>query len=318
MSRRRLSRRQQGRIEAAQDAWRDSDAHQQGLVVSHQGGRILVELDPSTALECKIKSNLGSVVCGDQVVIETTAQGEHRALAILERDNLLQRIDGYGKARAVAANISQLVVCLATLPEPNLFLLDQYLVAAEQQAVDAVIVLNKTDLPGSAPIREQIERVYAPLGYRVIGTSVENGLGMEAFRKLLVDELSVLCGVSGVGKSSLTHWLLPDEPIRIADISNANEEGRHTTRSSRLYHLPGGGDLIDTPGVRGFTPFIDDASTPTSGFREISEHAGACRFNDCRHLDEPGCAVTEARADGRIDESRYQSYLKLLEQVADN
>jgi len=315
MAKRRLSQRQKQRIEAAQSAYRQSDAHQQGLVVSHQGGRILVELDPGTTIDCKIKSNLGSIVCGDQVAIEAGSNHEHRVMAILARDNLLQRVDGFGQVRAVAANISQLLVCLAVTPEPNLFLLDQYLLSAEQQGIDATIVINKIDLLASPEDPFGIAGIYRPLGYEVICTSVKTDQGMAEFRHLLTAQLSVLSGVSGVGKSSLTSYLLPDEPIKIAKISAANDEGRHTTRTSRLYHLAGGGDLIDTPGVRGFSPFVDNARPLAHGFREILEAAGVCRFHNCLHLDEPNCAVTDAVSKGKISSSRYQNYLKMLNQA---
>jgi ribosome biogenesis GTPase len=315
MAKRRLSRQQKQRIEAAQHAYALSDAYPQGLVVSHQGGRILVELEPGNCLECKIKSNLGSIVCGDRVAIEESANRGHRVMAILPRDNLLQRVDGFGHVREVAANISQLIVCLAVAPEPNLFLLDQYLLSAEQQQIEAAIVLNKIDMLSSGEDCFGIASIYRPLGYRLLNTSVKSGQGMQDFGQMLSDELTVLSGVSGVGKSSLTSWLLPDEPIKIASISEASEEGRHTTRTSRLYHLNGGGDLIDTPGVRGFSPFIDRERPLAHGFREILQHSAGCRFHNCLHLDEPACAVAGAAADGAISASRYQNYLKMLAQT---
>jgi ribosome biogenesis GTPase len=316
MAKRRLSQQQKQRIQAAQNAWSLSDEHRQGLVVSHQGGRILVELEPGEVIDCKIKSNLGSIVCGDRVVIETSAKREHRVMAIMPRDNLLQRVDGFGQVRAVAANISQLLVCLAVAPEPNIFLLDPYLLSAEEQNIDAAIVINKLDLAGSRDDTFRIEGIYRPLGYSVVGTSVKSGAGMDSFSKLLSNQLSVLSGVSGVGKSSLTQWLLPDESIKIASISEANEEGRHTTRTSRLYHLSGGGDLIDTPGVRGFSPFVDSARPLAHGFREILEYSANCRFHNCQHLDEPGCAVVEAIAASAIEQSRYDNYVKILDQAS--
>jgi ribosome biogenesis GTPase len=315
MAKRRLSQQQKKRIEAAQSAYRQSDEHQQGQVVSHQGGRILVELEPGTAIDCKIKSNLGNIVCGDQVAIETVNNDEHRVMAILPRENLLQRVDGFGQVRAVAANISQLLVCLAVAPEPNQFLLDQYLLSAEQQDIDVTIVINKIDLLASQDDPFGIAGIYRPLGYEVIFTSVKTDQGMSEFRHMLTGQLSVLSGVSGVGKSSLTSYLLPDEPIKIADISAANEEGRHTTRTSRLYHLSGGGELIDTPGVRGFSPFVDNARPLAHGFRELLEVSGACRFHNCQHLDEPDCAVIDAVSRGKIAASRYQNYLKMLSQA---
>lgn len=313
MAKRRLSQQQKKRIQQAQDAQTDNAAHQSARVISHQGGQLLVELE-SGYIECKIKSNLGSIVCGDFVTIETTAQNEHRAIAISPRDNLLQRLDANGQVRTIASNISQLLVCLAVLPEPNLFLLDQYLLSAEQQQIEACILLNKLDLSSDAEDPFQLRKVYQPLGYQVLHTSIKSGQGMDQLKQLLSNQVSVISGVSGVGKSSLSSYLLPDETIKVAELSSANEEGRHTTRSSRLYHLPSGGDLIDTPGVRGFSPFIDARRPLAQGFREIQEHAARCRFHNCLHLKEPRCAVIDAISSGSIDPSRYQNYLKMLQQ----
>ena len=317
MAKRRLSQRQSKRIQAAQDALSASDDHQHGVVVSHQGGQILVELESSDSIECKIKSNLGNIVCGDRVAIESSANQGYRVMAILPRDNLLQRVDGFGQVRAVAANISQLFVCLSVSPEPNLFLLDQYLLSAEQQQIEVCILLNKVDLLTDRDDPFELQQTYQPMGYEILHTSVKTGLGMDRFKLLLPNQVSVLSGVSGVGKSSLTQWLLPAEKIKIASISAANEEGRHTTRASRLYHLPVGGDLIDTPGVRGFSPFVDSERPIAHGFREIRALGEQCRFHNCLHLNEPRCAVIEAAASGEIAASRLQNYHKMLHQASD-
>jgi len=317
MAKRRLSQQQSKRIQAAQDALSASDDHQHGVVVSHQGGQILVELESSDSIECKIKSNLGNIVCGDRVAIESSANQGYRVMAILPRDNLLQRVDGFGQVRAVAANISQLFVCLSVSPEPNLFLLDQYLLSAEQQKIEVCILLNKVDLLAGRDDPFELQQIYQPMGYEILLTSVKTGLGMDRLKLLLRDQVSVLSGVSGVGKSSLTQWLLPAAKIKIASISEANEEGRHTTRASRLYHLPVGGDLIDTPGVRGFSPFVDSERPIAHGFREIRDLGEQCRFHNCLHLNEPKCAVIEAAASGQIAASRMQNYYKMLTQTSD-
>ena len=313
MAKRRLSQQQQRRIRAGQraEARRDDSLH--GRIVSHQGKRVLIEIAPRQVGEAQIRANLGTIVCGDRVAVETTAGGELRVVAVLPRDNLLQRVDGFGQVRAVAANISRLFVCLAVVPEPNLLLLDEYLLSAEQQGIDARILLNKIDLAPPAEDPFELRRIYVPLGYPVLHTSVTSGAGMERFKQSLPGQVSVLSGVSGVGKSSLTQYLLPDENIKIADLSAHADEGRHTTRASRLYHLPTGGDLIDTPGVRGFSPFVDAERPPAQGFREIRERARDCRFNDCRHVNEPGCAVVAALESGAIAPSRYHNYVKLLQ-----
>ncbi len=315
MARRRLSQQQKKRIQSAQDATHtSSDNHIDALVISHHGGNILVETVDTRLIECKVKSNLGVIVCGDRVICEDTGKDEFRVVAIKPRDNLLQRIDGSGKTRSIAANLSQLMICLAVKPEPNLFLLDQYLLSAEQQNINPVIIYNKIDLLSSPEDDAyQLKSIYAPLGYTVLFTSAKYGHGLDRLKSLFDNQTTVLSGVSGVGKSSITSALLPQVEIKIADISKASEEGRHTTRTSRLYHLPNDGHLIDTPGVRGFNPLVDDGQPLGAGFREIDELAAGCRFSNCRHIREPGCAVIKAASDHQISESRYQHYLRLLD-----
>lgn len=315
MARRRLSERQQSRIRKNQDLQSDNSAHQPALVISHRGSLLKVELQTGQTVEAKIKSNLGHIICGDQVTVETTSQKEHRVIAITARSSLLQRKDGYGTARPVAANISQLVICLSMRPEPNLFMLDEYLHCAEQQKINACIVLNKIDLAGKNTDPFELQKIYEPLGYTILHTSVKNGSGMENLTQILSDQISVISGVSGVGKSSITRYLLPEEDIRIGEISESNEEGKHTTRSSHLYHLTSGGDLIDTPGIRGFDPVLNEDMPVDTGYREIYEHAANCRFHNCLHTHEPKCAVTDAVSNGDITALRYQSYLKLLDQT---
>lgn len=313
MARRRLSQHQKRRIGEAQKVWVDHHADaKEGLVISHHGGTVMVELSRGTYVESAAKSNLGVIVCGDRVVLEESADGDFRILAVKPRNNLLQRIDGFGQIKSVAANITQLIICLAAKPEPNLFLLDQYLLSAEQQDISPVILLNKIDLlDGDADDPFQLEKIYGAIGYRLLFVSMKQGIGLGQLRSLFDDNTSVLSGVSGVGKSSITATLLPEEDIKIAEISAVNEEGRHTTRTSRLYHLPNNGQLIDTPGVRGFNPLLDTKRPVSAGFREIGDYGRDCRFSNCRHANEPGCAVVEAVATGKIAESRYQSFVRL-------
>jgi ribosome biogenesis GTPase len=316
MAKRKLSQHQKKRIQSAQDSASSDENHMEGLVISHHGGKIIVESGDGQLIECAVRSNLGAIVCGDRVVCETTGRNQYRVIAILPRENFLQRIDGFGAPKSVAANISQLLVCLAVLPEPNLFLLDQYLISAEQQKVDAVIILNKLDLlPEQTQDPFSLESIYAPLGYKILCMSVKSGQGMDRLRSIFDHHTSVLSGVSGVGKSSITQAMLPHENIKIAEISASSDEGRHTTRTSRLYHLPNQGHLIDTPGIRGFNPLLagSEGMPISAGFREISDFARQCRFSDCQHVNEPGCAVLDAVARHKIAESRYRHYLKMLD-----
>lgn len=316
MARRRLSHQQKRRIKSAQQAVDINDAHNHpGLVIAHHGGEIEVEPEaPGLAnVQCHIRANLGTIVCGDRVVYHQ-AEGAPTIIAIQPRSNLLQRQDGFGNIKAVAANVTQILICLAVEPEPNMFLLDQYLLSAEQQGIHALIVLNKVDLlhpDDSDPF--DLKKIYEPLGYEILYTSLLEQKHIDQLQQHCVDQVNVISGVSGVGKSSLTKAILPTIDIRIGEISVISKEGRHTTRTSRLYHLPLGGDLIDTPGVRGFNPVLDPNQPIAAGFREIDEQAQFCQFSNCKHLNEPKCAVIAAVESGEIEICRYQHYLKLLE-----
>ena len=312
---RRLSKQQQRRIDRAQQAvdLNDPDNHQ-GLVISHRGG--VIEVEPGDKREnifCKLRSNLGAIVCGDRVVYQQQ-NSDPSIIAILPRDNLLQRLDGFGQVKAVAANVSQLLICLSIEPEPNLFLLDQFLLSAEQQRINALIVLNKIDLAAGIEDPFDLQKIYAPMGYEILHTSIKNQRNIELLQQHCIDQVNVISGVSGVGKSSITQAILPQVEIPIGEISEVNREGKHTTRTSRLYHLPRGGDLIDTPGVRGFNPVLDKQQPVANGFREISDAAQSCRFSNCRHINEPGCAVLAAVQTGEIFAGRYENYLKLLQE----
>jgi ribosome biogenesis GTPase len=317
MAKRRLSQRQRRRIRDNQSNIDLDDASNlTGLVVSHRGGEVEVEPDGDSTSNvfCKLRSNLGDIVSGDRVVYRSE-NDEPAIVAILPRDNLLQREDGFGQVKSVAANVTQLIVCLAVEPEPNRFLLDQYLLSAEQQSMNAIILLNKIDLrQGDDPDPFNLKEIYQPMGYEVLHSSIHDAPSIELLQRHCRDQVNVISGVSGVGKSSLTQAILPGLDIRIGEISEANREGRHTTRTSRLYHLPQGGILIDTPGVRGFKPIIDGNRAIAAGFREIQRLGAYCRFNDCRHINEPGCAVRPALDSGELDPERYNSYVKMLEE----
>ncbi len=202
---------------------------------------------------------------------------------------------------------------LAPDPAPDWFLLDRYLAAAELQGFDAVIAFNKVDLAETIPAELD---TYAKLDYATICTSAKRGDGLAALSSAMQDKRSAMIGQSGVGKSSLLNAVLGDALQAVGALSEKSGQGRHTTSTSVLFTLADGGELIDSPGVRDYAPFIEDPRTVANGFREFGEKIPHCRFQDCRHLAEPDCAVKAALADEQISTRRYASYERLYELTA--
>jgi ribosome biogenesis GTPase len=257
---------------------------------------------------------LEQIVCGDAVEWLPTGSQEGVVERIAPRRTVLNRADSGNNMRPLVANIDQLVIEAAQEPALDCFLLDKYTVAAELAHTRALIVINKSDLL-TPQARTDIEAQLADftaLGYPVLFTSALQNTGIEAFAACLAGKTSILVGQSGVGKSSLIKRLLPDRDITVGRLSTASGLGRHTTTATTLYHLPCGGRLIDSPGVRDFRLGEVSAAELGSGFREFTPYLGLCRFNDCRHVSEPGCAVLAALAAGEISTRRMESYRRLL------
>jgi ribosome biogenesis GTPase len=252
-----------------------------------------------------------AVVCGDRVRWSPadTEGGAGIVVEVLPRRNWLARIDARGTAEPVAANLTQIVAVLAPVPAPDFGLCDRYLAAAEWNGLAACVVANKRDLPDGDGKLEAALADYANAGYAVVRASKRLADGVDALRERLAAETSVLVGQSGVGKSSLTNALVPGVEAAVAEVSRASESGRHTTSTSFLYSLPTGGELIDSPGVRDFAPPLPPPREVAGGFREIAARAVDCRFRDCLHRGEPGCAVAGAET---IAPRRMESYLRLL------
>jgi ribosome biogenesis GTPase len=249
------------------------------------------------------------VVCGDEVRWQPTGDaGEGVVLAHLPRRTELTRPNRRGRAEVLAANLDLLAVVVAPEPPVDPFVTDRYLAAAEAMGCAAVVVSNKCDLDGPAP--PALDE-YAGIGYPVIAVSALDGAGTEELAGALAGHCSILVGQSGVGKSSLLNALVPGSEAVTGSLSGATGEGRHTTSATVLHELPGGGELIDSPGVRDFAPALDDPALAVRGFREIAAAAPHCRFADCRHLKEPGCAVKAGVEAGAISHRRYESYRRL-------
>ncbi len=296
----------------------DSDART-GLVTAAFGRRGLLETDAGITIGYLIRGRRLRVVCGDHVEWEPDA---HRNGAIVTgirpRTNKLERVSPDRPApELLAANLTCIAVVFAHLPETDWHLVDRYLVAGELMGCRALLVDNKSDTStrDTDASRAGEISVYRELGYSALSVSAKTGDGIDALVDALRNEIAVLVGQSGVGKSSLINRLVPGADIVVGELSAANDEGTHTTAASAMHRLPGGGRLIDTPGVRDFIPSIGESSRLQLGFPEIRARADRCRFANCRHLREPDCAVKRAVADGGISPRRYETYKRLAREA---
>lgn len=342
MAKRRLNKQQQWRIrkiqgERAARAARkeqvideqleagDLGPEQTGLVIAHYGQQLDVEaLEGDSAgqvLRCFVRANIDSLVTGDRVVWRPGKGETGVIVARLDRHTLLQRPDNFGQLKPVAANIDHIILVIAPEPEPHDSLIDRYLVAAENTDIPAVLLLNKTDLinDSNAASIDRLLKRYEDLGYPTVRTSakVTDGRPAEQVEALVQGKTSVFVGQSGVGKSSIIQTLLPDEAIRVGAVSESTGKGIHTTTTARLFHLGCGGDLIDSPGIREFGLWHMTPQEIEYGFRDIRNLIGHCRFRNCRHLGDPGCAIEQAVAEGTLSTERLKSFRRILEDMAE-
>ncbi len=329
MKKRRLTHRQQERIQSIQEKRRQrltekaeqkleqaEGEPQKGVVITRHGQNLVIADEAGRLHHCLWRRNVGHVVCGDNVVWQPTDNKNGVVTALLERQSVLARPDYSGREKPLAANITKLVVVLAPLPEPSEYLLDQYLVTAETIGVEAVIAFNKIDLLDQTAVQKLTRRFkcYEKIGYPLIQISAKFEHGLDPLIQHLGDATSILVGQSGVGKSSLINALLPDQDVQVGRLSQATGLGRHTTSATTRYSLPGGGCLIDSPGVRSFRLVELSRSQLERGFREFAPFLGHCRFSDCQHLEEPECALRHAVETGEIDRRRLENFLHLAQQ----
>jgi len=274
-------------------------------------GRDLLVRDAAGAeLRARPRGRRMSVVCGDDVLCERDAT--HDEISVTEtrpRRTALYRSNLRGEAEAIVANVAQLFVVLAPKPAPDLFVVDRYVAAATSANIVATLVLNKQDLPIDEELRTAL-LAYQKAGYRTLKCSAKAGDGIDALIETSAGSVAALVGQSGVGKSSLLRRLVPLAQAEIGELDR-DDEGRHTTTTSRMFDLPRGGHLIDSPGVRDFAPAIDKLDGRTLGFAEVDRLAPGCRFQDCQHMREPNCAVQKAAASGELDARRYESYRRM-------
>lgn len=291
-----------------------------GLVIRNTGSWYTVLTDDGQLIDCKIKGNFrlkgirstNPVAVGDRVVVSEgfiTEIEDRRNYIIRKSQNLSKQ------SHILAANVDQaFLVVTVNYPQTSTTFIDRFLASAEAYRVPVVLIFNKTDLLDADERRYQqmMVQLYETIGYTCRQISASTGDGIDALRPLLKDKITLLSGNSGVGKSTLINQLVPDANLRTAEISDAHNLGQHTTTFSEMIPM-GGGWVIDTPGIKGFGTFDIEPEELTSYFPEIFRFSKDCRFSNCTHTHEPGCAVLKALEDHYIAQSRYQSYLSMMD-----
>lgn len=264
-------------------------------------------------VDARIKGKRLKPVCGDRVEAEPIVnESDWLITSIATRDNELTRPNLRGQIEVLAANLDYLLVVAAPEPRPDWYVVDRYLCAAELMGARAGLAYNKIDLePDSASSNVELE-TYARVGYDVVQCSALRNQGTDEIAGLLRNRSAIIVGQSGVGKSSIINRLTCDAKLRTSPLSDKTGEGRHTTVNSVMIFLPGGGSVIDSPGVRDYAPALDSLTEAAHGFPEIAAAAQRCKFANCGHLREPGCAVKESVENGTISERRYKSYKRVM------
>ncbi|QJR80518.1 small ribosomal subunit biogenesis GTPase RsgA [Alteromonas pelagimontana] len=289
-----------------------------GQVIGRFGKHADVEDADGVVARCHIRRTIDSVVCGDKVFFSKGADSESGVSGVIEivedRHSLLSRPDFYDGVKPIASNIDQIIIVSAVVPSLSLNIIDRYLVACEDIGIQPIIVLNKVELLSAEEREDAIAQLatYTSLGYEVLFTSCKNSEGLASLNACLKDKISIFVGQSGVGKSSLINQILPNADELVGDVSDNSGLGQHTTTAAKLLHLPAGGDLIDSPGIREFNLWHIPVERVTSGFIEFRDYLGGCKFRDCKHLNDPGCLLREAVERGEISAARYASYHKIL------
>ncbi|MEW6990658.1 small ribosomal subunit biogenesis GTPase RsgA [Colwelliaceae bacterium 6441] len=311
---------------AEQLDWQDDELEepQLGTVISRFGQHADVEDESGEIFRCNMRRSIGSIICGDKVLWRQGKKTDHSISGVIEavheRNSVLSRPDVYDGVKPIAANISQILIVSSVLPVFNADIIDRYLVAAEDTNINPIIVLNKTDLltkENTDAIEQQLD-IYRDIGYQIIYVSNKTQDGIEELKRQLQENISVFVGQSGVGKSTLTNSLMPNLGVVTQEVSENSGLGQHTTTVARLYHFEEGGDLIDSPGIREFGLWHLTPEQVCNGFIEFEEFLGLCKFRDCKHQADPGCALVAAVEKEKIHPKRLASFQRILSSLTEN
>lgn len=301
----------------------------EGTVIKSTGSWYIVKLDDGREFKCKVKGNFrlkglrttNPVAVGDHVTISADNDDTAYIIGVTPRKNyIIRRASNLSKeSHILASNLDQALLIVTLFhPTTSTTFIDRFLATAEAYTVETIIAINKVDLLTSDEDTDYLDAVsylYSSIGYKVIDLSAKNDMGIDNLRELLKGKVTLISGNSGVGKTTIINHLIPGLDLKTAEISSIHDTGMHTTTFSEMFKLPGedGGYIIDTPGVKGFGTIDFDKNEISHYFKEIFKISDNCRYNNCTHTHEPGCAVREALENNEISQSRYASYLSILE-----